>query len=111
MASRIRLSTRGLPASARETVETCTPAMRATSAIFGAAILRRVMPRILRARLGVSAIEHRDVDSLGHYRVAGVVGMNVIAAVEIGAQPLGAFGVPRDGIEVDDRVELLGGAD
>src|SRR5262245_64286593 len=48
--------------------------------------------------------ENVEVDRLGHRRVAGRARMQVVAAVEVGAQPIRVHRIAEHGVEVDDRV-------
>lgn len=58
-----------------------------------------------RARLPGFVHQSRDVDGLGHGPVAGVIGMQVVAAVVVGPQMIRLLGIAHHLGEVDHHVE------
>ncbi len=55
--------------------------------------------------------EEFQVDGFAHGFVAGVAGVEVVAGVVEDEEHAGVGGVSGDFVEVDDAVELVGGAD
>src|ERR1019366_5462104 len=59
----------------------------------------------------VLAGEDFQIEGIGHRLVAGVIGVQVIARIELRAEPLGIGGVACRRFEIDHRVERAGRAD
>ena len=55
--------------------------------------------------------EQREIDTGSHCLVTGVVGVNVVAGVEVWVQVRGFRWVSCDAVEVDNAIECAAGAD
>ena len=55
--------------------------------------------------------EELQIDGVGHEFVAGVVGMQMIAAVGVGREVHWILRIARGGVQIDDRVEPASAAD
>ena len=74
--------------------------LRSSSELLVLLLLRRVL-----------AGENSQVEGIRHRLIAGVVGVQVIARVELGAQPFRIGRIARRGLEIDHGVERAAGAD
>jgi hypothetical protein len=57
------------------------------------------------ASIAGRVLEQAKFDRFGHRPVAGIIGVQVIAAVEGRQEPVRAGGITHDRVEVDHRVE------
>ncbi len=56
-------------------------------------------------------IKQRQIDDIAHAQIAGVAGVQMVAAIIFGQHTCQVGRVGQRGLEVDDRVERVGGPD
>src|SRR6185312_10995217 len=75
------------------------------SEIEATAKAEKIIADVIRTLFLSSLSENRQVEGIRHSLIAGIIRMNMIDGIEVGANVHRALRIPNHGIEVHDRIE------